>query len=70
MQANRVRPYAVHMTWTYNGMAGKRARLRDMGLWADPPQYYEQGDFLTVDLTLPTGDEVRGCKRARRQSVV
>lgn len=29
---------------------GKRARLRDMGLWAvDPPEYY-QGSFVTVDL--------------------
>ncbi len=49
-----MQPYAVHMTWTYNGVPGKRARLRDMGLWmADPPEYYSQGSFLTVDLQLP-----------------
>lgn len=29
---------------------GKRARLRDMGLWAvDPPEFY-QGSFVTVEL--------------------
>ncbi|KAL4427446.1 hypothetical protein ABPG77_000735 [Micractinium sp. CCAP 211/92] len=56
-KVKRVSPYAVHLTWTYNGVAGKKARLRDMGLWVDPPEYYERGDFVTVDLTLPSGDE-------------
>ncbi|KAI7844886.1 hypothetical protein COHA_001538 [Chlorella ohadii] len=42
--------YAVHMTWTYKSHPGKRARLRDMGLWAvDPPEFY-QGSFVTVEL--------------------
>lgn len=43
----------MHLTWTYNGAAGKRARLRDMGLWFDPPNYYSSGSFVTVDLDLP-----------------
>jgi hypothetical protein len=42
------------MTWTYNGVPGKRARLRDMGLWVvDGPAYYREGSFVTVDLQLP-----------------
>ncbi|PSC76256.1 glycosyltransferase family 77 isoform A [Micractinium conductrix] len=48
-----VEPYVVHMTWTYNGIPGKRSRLRDLGLWVDPPEYYSAGDFVTVNLTLP-----------------
>jgi elongation factor P hydroxylase len=48
-----VERYAVHLTWTYNGAAGKRARLRDMGLWHDPPEYYAGPSFVTVDLDLP-----------------
>ena len=55
-QVRGLDPYVVHMTWTYNGIAGKRSRLRDMGMWVDPPEYYgSQGaaSFLTVDITLP-----------------
>lgn len=52
-KSKRVQPYVVHMTWTYNGIPGKRSRLRDMGLWVDPPQYYSNGSFVTVDLQLP-----------------
>ncbi|KAI3429328.1 hypothetical protein D9Q98_005423 [Chlorella vulgaris] len=52
-KVKQVEPYAVHLTWTYNGAAGKRARLRDMGLWFDPPNYYSSGSFVTVDLDLP-----------------
>ncbi|PSC67546.1 ribosomal large subunit pseudouridine synthase D [Micractinium conductrix] len=48
-----VEPYVVHLTWTYNGIAGKRPRMRDLQLWADPPAYYAEGDFVTVDLQLP-----------------
>lgn len=48
-----VDPYVVHLTWTYNGTPGKRSRMRDMGLWHDPPEYYAQGSFVTVDVTLP-----------------
>ncbi|EFN56520.1 hypothetical protein CHLNCDRAFT_144132 [Chlorella variabilis] len=48
--AKRVQPYVVHATWTYNGLGGKRARLRDMGLWVDGPEYYAVPSFVTVDL--------------------
>ena len=53
MQTKRVVPYVVHATWTYNGLGGKRARLRDMGLWVDQPEYYSRGNFVTVDLQVP-----------------
>ena len=52
-QVKGVEPYVLHMTWTYNGIPGKRSRLRDMGLWRDPPAYYSNGSFVTVDLQLP-----------------
>ncbi|KAL4457956.1 hypothetical protein ABPG75_012821 [Micractinium tetrahymenae] len=49
-----VEPYNVHATWTYGGLEGKKARLRDLGLWmVDPPEHYEKGSFVTVDLQLP-----------------
>ena len=66
LQVRGLEPYVVHMTWTYNGISGKRSRLRDMGLWIDPPEYYGAGagagaggagndssSFVTVDITLP-----------------
>lgn len=59
-QTKKVQPYVVHMTWTYNGIPGKRSRLRDMGLWVDPPPYYANGSYVTVDLQLP---EVRPGRR-------
>ena len=43
-------PYAMHLTWTYNGAAGKKARARDAMLWFDGRDYYEQSSFVTVDL--------------------
>lgn len=49
------------MTWTYNGIPGKRSRLRDLGLWVDPPEYYSAGDFVTVNLTLPEVRRGGGC---------
>jgi hypothetical protein len=27
--------------------------MRDIGIWADPPEYYSNGSFVTVDVTLP-----------------
>ncbi|GAB4816673.1 hypothetical protein N2152v2_003719 [Parachlorella kessleri] len=42
-------PYEVHLTWTYNGLAGKRARARDAMLWIDDDAYYSQGSFVTID---------------------
>lgn len=52
-QVKKVDRYVVHMTWTYNGIPGKRSRLRDMMLWVDPPEYYSDVSLVTVDLQLP-----------------
>ncbi|EFN52091.1 hypothetical protein CHLNCDRAFT_59017 [Chlorella variabilis] len=53
-KVKQVEPYMVHMTWTYNGIPGKRSRLRDAGLWmVDSPEYYNDGSFVTVDLNHP-----------------
>lgn len=46
-------PYVVHFTWTYGGLSGKQSRAREAMLWWDAPAYYEEGNFLTVDLTVP-----------------
>lgn len=46
-------PYSVHATWTYGGQPGKVSRLREAMLWRDPPEYYQNGDFLTVELQVP-----------------
>ena len=35
-----VEPYSVHTTFQYGGAPGKRHRLREAMLWADPPAYY------------------------------
>ena len=32
-QVKGVKPYAMHATWTYGNMGGKKARLKDLGLW-------------------------------------
>lgn len=53
LQVKGVEPYAVHLTWTYHGTAGKRSRLRDMGLWHDSPEYYAGPSYVTVALDLP-----------------
>lgn len=47
-------PYAVHAVWTYNRMAGKISRMREGYLWHDPVEYYTSGNFLTVELDVPS----------------
>ncbi len=62
----------VHMTWTYNGIPGKRSRLRDAGLWmVDSPEYYNDGSFVTVDLNHPEVKLVvsAGCSTRLRRLV-
>lgn len=49
----QVKPYVVHCTFQYGGSAGKRHRLREAMLWVDPPEYYSEGQFLSVDLQYP-----------------
>jgi hypothetical protein len=47
----QVKPLALHLTWTSLSREGKVHRLREAGLWADPPEYYSQaGQLLTVDM--------------------
>ena len=48
-----VTPYVVHTTFQFGGTAGKQNRLRECGLWEDPPEYYSQGQFLSVEVTKP-----------------
>lgn len=48
-----MKPYVVHCTFQYGGSAGKRHRLREAMLWVDPPEYYGEGQFLSVDLDYP-----------------
>ena len=45
-----VDPYVVHTTFQYGGPAGKLHRLRERGLWRDPPEYF-QGRFVGGNLT-------------------
>uniref|UniRef100_A0A061QQR3 Glycosyltransferase n=1 Tax=Tetraselmis sp. GSL018 TaxID=582737 RepID=A0A061QQR3_9CHLO len=51
-KVQRVDPFVVHTTFQYGGPAGKRTRLRERGLWADPPGYF-QGRFISADLASP-----------------
>eukprot|EP00897_Mesotaenium_endlicherianum_P005887 jgi/Mesen1/5326/ME000266S04511 len=36
-----LKPFSVHTTFQYGGTAGKRHRLREAGLFLDPPPYYD-----------------------------
>jgi hypothetical protein len=55
LHAKLQRPlYFVHATHQYSAGAGKRHRLREAGLWADPPDYYDPpGGLLYSPLALP-----------------
>lgn len=50
-QKRDVEPFAVHANFEFGGLAAKRHRLREAGLWNDPPEYYDSGRF--VDLKVP-----------------
>ena len=53
-QRNGWEPYSIHTTFQYGGAPGKRHRLREAGVWIDPPKYYDPaGGVLTFDLDLP-----------------
>jgi hypothetical protein len=39
-------PYAYHATFQYSGTRGKRARLREAGVWIDEPSYYDPAGGL------------------------
>ena len=63
------KPYSIHTTFQYGGAPGKRHRLREAGVWVDPPKYYEpQGGVLAMApldvpealIKPPGGMDVRG----------
>lgn len=46
-----IEPYAVHATFQYSGTPGKKHRLREQGLFVDPPEYYSANDrYISFDL--------------------
>lgn len=48
------KPYSVHTTYQYAAAAGKRHRLREGGVWIDPPAYYDPpGGLATFELDVP-----------------
>ena len=50
----RVEPYVLHTTYVYGQQEGKKARLRDNGLWlADPPAYFSGPKFVSMDILPP-----------------
>ncbi|CAI7903187.1 unnamed protein product [Closterium sp. NIES-53] len=47
-------PLAVHNTFQFHHALGKAARFREAGLWAvDPPEYYEEGNYLSMEYSTP-----------------
>ncbi|KAI3429380.1 hypothetical protein D9Q98_005475 [Chlorella vulgaris] len=53
-ELQKVKPYVVHTTFQYGGSKGKRHRLREAMLWVDPPEYYSEGLFLSIDMEYPS----------------
>ncbi|KAJ1620557.1 nucleotide-diphospho-sugar transferase-domain-containing protein [Pavlovales sp. CCMP2436] len=55
LHAKLERPlYFVHATHQYSAGAGKRHRLREAGVWADPPEYYSPpGGLLYAPMPIP-----------------
>ncbi len=44
----------LHTTYVYGQQEGKKARLRDNGLWlADPPAYFSGPNFVSMDILPP-----------------
>ena len=47
-------PYVIHATFQFSGTEGKRHRLREALVWADPPEYYDPpGGLLVYDADVP-----------------
>ena len=54
LQVKKVDPYVLHTTYVYGEQHGKRARLREAGLWlSDEPAYYDGPKYLSLDIELP-----------------
>ena len=48
------KPYSIHTTYQYAAAAGKRHRLREAGVWIDPPEYYDLPEgLLSFALEVP-----------------
>lgn len=47
-QKQEIEPFAVHANFDFGGWPAKRHRLREGGLWYDPPEYYDSGRYLEV----------------------
>ncbi|CAI5536833.1 unnamed protein product [Closterium sp. Naga37s-1] len=44
----------LHNTFQFHHALGKAARFREAGLWAvDPPEYYEEGNYLSMEYSTP-----------------
>ena len=53
-QRNGWEPYSIHTTYQYAAAAGKRHRLREAGVWIDPPEYYDPPEgLLSFALEVP-----------------
>ena len=48
LQKQEVEPFAMHASMEFGGLPAKRARLREAGLWYDPPEYYDSGGFIEL----------------------
>ncbi|KAG2482950.1 hypothetical protein HYH03_018175 [Edaphochlamys debaryana] len=49
-EVQRVPLYAVHCTFQYGANRGKRNRLREAQLFADPPEYWTGDSYISVEL--------------------
>lgn len=50
----KLEPYVAHATFQYSGTPGKRHRFREMLLWDDPPEYFDDPKgFITFPLHIP-----------------
>lgn len=56
LQVLEARPFFVHSNLNEAGQRGKRHRLREAGLWKDPPAYFDtpngfvQASFFSLQL--------------------
>ncbi len=64
-QEKGFQPYSLHLTWTYNGQGGKKARARQAMVWHDEDDYYASPlSYVTVDLNSIKVSEQARCGTA------
>lgn len=56
--------YEVHWVWTGNSLETKLYNMREAMVYSDPPQYYDVGNLLVMQLDFLT-QPVRACNVAR-----